>query len=147
MSVNYVGVGVYLGAVIRQCRRPGTLPAPFCSPPTQATSAVRNTAPVAKVTLLWLGERRGRVQFLKVCWCQKEWFTWWAPNFWSGTERIVHRFARTGMQVLWLRVWTSGHVAWPWLGEGGVRISYPCHRQILYISSKNVCVVKEIYFF
>ena len=66
MSVNYVGVGVYLGAVIRQCRRPGTLLAPLCSPPTQATSAVRNTAPVAKVTLLWLGERRGRVQFLKV---------------------------------------------------------------------------------
>jgi len=32
MAVNYVGVGVCLGAVIRQCRRPRTLPALFRPP-------------------------------------------------------------------------------------------------------------------
>jgi len=103
MVVNYVGVGVSLGTVIRQCRRLRTLPALFRSPKRRQLFGTRpscqgNAAVVG-------GKRSSLVQFQNVV-VGKRMVRLVGDDLWNGTVRIVHRFSRTEMHVLWLRILT-----------------------------------------
>jgi hypothetical protein len=89
MAVNYVGVGVCLGPVIRQCRRPRTLPALLRSPKRRQLFGTR---PSCQGNAAVDGETLQPRTFPERCCRERMVHYLVGTDLRNGTARSVHRF-------------------------------------------------------